>query len=223
MISFKLRLRAVTLFTVGGGVPDIMGADVALIKKARASGSEFEYVYYIPGSTVKGVLRTVASRIAPAYGFSACGEVRPERIESSHVGGPCDVCKLFGRPGKDPSVASSLFVSDFDLINDVRPVTVVRVALDDKTLTAMEGALYSVEHLPLGAEFEGELRLSEHSKHLLPLLLLAIAGLRTDRIGRGSTCDAKVVDDGALDAHVEPKWRPLLQELRAWLWEGVVK
>jgi CRISPR/Cas system CSM-associated protein Csm3 (group 7 of RAMP superfamily) len=223
VIRFKLRLRAVTLFTVGGGIPDVMGADIVYSKKARVSSSELKYTYYIPGSSIKGVLRTAASKIAPAYGFSACGKIRPEHIESSHKGGPCDVCKLFGYPGKDFSAASSLFVSDFDLINEAKSMIVTRVALDDKTLTAMEGALYSVEHLLPGAEFEGELRIAEHSKNLLPLLLLAIAELRTGRLGRSSVCDAKIIDDGALDTNVEPRWLPLLQELRNWLWEGIMK
>ena len=223
MISFKLRLRAATLFTVGFGVADVMGADVVHARKLRVVGSNASYVYYIPGSSVKGALRTAASKIAPAYGFSACGEIRPERIEASHERSPCHVCELFGRPGKDPSASSSLFVSDFNLVSDVKPITVTRVALDDKTLTAMEGALYTVEHLPVGAEFEGEVRVSESSKGLLPLLLLAIAELRTGRLGRGAICDAKVVDDRALDHHVDPRWLPLLQELRGWLWEGVVK
>jgi len=230
VIRFKLRLRALTLFTVGGGIPDVMGADIIYSKKARVSSSdsselksELEYVYYIPGSSIKGVLRTAASKIASAYGFSACGKIRPEHIESSHGGGLCDVCKLFGYPGKDFSAASPLFVSDFDLINEAKSMIVTRVALDDKTLTAMEGALYSVEHLLPGAEFEGELRIAEHSKSLLPLLLLAIAELRTGRLGRSSICDAKIIDDGALDTNVGPKWLPLLQELRNWLWEGIMK
>lgn len=219
MISFKLRLRAATLLTVGWGIPDIMGADLVCSRKLRTDGSS---AYYIPGSSVKGALRTAASRVAAAYGFSSCSEVRPERMEAAHKGAACDVCRLFGYPSRDPSTASLLFVSDFNPVGGVEPISVARVALDDKTLTTMRWALYIMEHLPPGAEFEGEVRVNEASKSLLPLLLLAIAELRTGRFGRRSICDAKVVDGGALDAHMGQRWLPLLEKLREWLWEGVV-
>jgi CRISPR/Cas system CSM-associated protein Csm3 (group 7 of RAMP superfamily) len=224
VIGFKLRLKAATLLTVGWGVPDVMGADVVHSRKLQFDGSKakYDYVYYISGSSVKGSLRTAASKVAAAYGFSSCGEVKPERIEAAHKGSACDVCRLFGYPSRDPSAASSVFVSDFNPVGGVNSTILFHVALDDRTLTALEGALYSMEHLLPGAEFEGEVRVSEASRGLLPLLLLAIAELRTGRLGRASICDVKVVDGGALDAYVERRWHPLLQELRGWLWEGMV-
>ena len=218
VINFRLRLRAATLLTVGWGVPDVMGADIAHSRKLRADGSS---VYYIPGSSVKGSLRTAASRVAAAYGFSSCGEVKPERIEEAHNGAVCDVCRLFGYPSRDPSASSPLSISNFNPLSDLKSVIIARVTLDNKRLTAMEGALYSMEHMLPGAEFEGEVRVAETSRALLPLLLLAVAELRTGRLGRRSVCDAKLVDGGELDAHVEQRWHPLLQGLRKWLWEGV--
>jgi hypothetical protein len=132
------------------------------------------------------------------------------------------VCRLFGYPGDDLSAASRVWVSDFNPVGEPRTVTVVRVGLDDRTLTAREGVLYSMEHLLPGSEFEGEVRVDDSARDLIPLLLLAIAELRTGRFGRRSVVDARVVDGGALDGAVEARWRPLLGELRSWLWEGVV-
>jgi CRISPR/Cas system CSM-associated protein Csm3 (group 7 of RAMP superfamily) len=222
VIRFKLRLRAATLLTVGWGVPDVLGADIVHVRKLRVEGSGASEVLYIPGSSVKGALRTAASRVAAAYGFTSCGETRPELIAKAHAGGPCDVCRLFGYPGDDPSAASRVWVSDFNPVGEPRTVTVVRVGLDDRTLTAREGVLYSMEHLLPGSEFEGEVRVDDSARDLIPLLLLAIAELRTGRFGRRSVVDARVVDGGALDGAVEARWRPLLGELRSWLWEGVV-
>ena len=224
VISFKLRLRAVSLLTVGWGVPDVLGADIVHARKLKLeeAGKRAAEVLYVPGSSVKGALRTAASRVAAAYGFTSCGEVRPELIAEAHANGPCDVCRLFGYPGDEPSAASRVWVGDFNPVGELRTVIVARVALDDRTLTAAEGALYSVEHLLPGSEFEGEVRVYEDAGNLIPLLLLAIAELRTWRFGRGAVVDAKVEDGGALDGVVEAKWRPLLDELRNWLWEGVV-
>ena len=222
MIRFKLRLRAATLLTVGWGVPDVLGADIVHARKLRVEGGGASEVLYIPGSSVKGALRTAASRVAAAYGFTSCGETRPELIAKAHAGGPCDVCRLFGYPGDDLSAASRVWVSDFNPVGEPRTVTVVRVGLDDRTLTAREGVLYSMEHLLPGSEFEGEVRVDEDARNLVPLLLLAIAELRTGRFGRRSVVDARIVDDGVLDGAVEARWRPLLGELRSWLWEGVV-
>ena len=224
VIRFKLRLRAVSLLTLGWGVPDVLGADIVHARKLRleGAGKRAAEVLYVPGSSVKGALRTAASRAAAAYGFTSCGEVRPELIAKAHASGPCDVCRLFGHPGDDPSAASRVWVSDFNPVGELRTVIVARVALDNRTLTAAEGALYSVEHLLPGSEFEGEVRVYEDARDLIPLLLLAIAELRTGRFGRGAVVDARVEDGGALDSVVEAKWRPLLNELRNWLWEEVV-
>jgi CRISPR/Cas system CSM-associated protein Csm3 (group 7 of RAMP superfamily) len=222
VIRFKLRLRAATLLTVGWGVPDVLGADIVHVRKLRVEGGRASEALYIPGSSVKGALRTAASRVAAAYGFTSCGETRPELIAKAHAGGPCDVCRLFGYSGDDPSAASRVWVSDFNPVGEPRTVTVVRVGLDDRTLRVREGVLYSMEHLLPGSEFEGEVRVDDSARNLVPLLLLAIAELRTGRFGRRSVVDARVVDGGALDGAVEARWRPLLGELRSWLWEGVV-
>lgn len=227
VIRFKLGLRAATLLTVGWGVPDVLGADVVHARKRRlersgGAGARAVDAIYIPGSSVKGALRTAASRVAAAYGFTSCGEVQPDLMARAHGRGSCDVCKLFGRPGDDPSAASSLWVSDFEPVGEPRTIVVARVALDNKTLTAAAGALYIMEHLLPGSEFEGEVRVHDGAKNLLPLLLLAIAELRTGRFGRRSVVDARIVDGGALDGVVGKRWHPLLAELRNWLWSGVV-
>jgi len=223
VIQFRLRLRAVSLLTVGWGLPDILGADVVHARKPRKTteAGRIVEVPYIPGSSVKGALRTAASRVAVAYGFTSCSEVEPELIEKAHAGKPCDVCRLFGYPGDNPSAMSRLWISDFNPVEEPKTTIIVRVTLDNRTLTAVKGALYSMEHLLPGSEFVGEARVDDEAKSLVPLLLLAIAELRTGRFGRRSMIDVKIEDDGVLDSVVEAKWHPLLKELKNWLWEGV--
>lgn len=225
MIRFRLRLRAVSLLTVGGGVPDVMGADIVHVRKKVVNGDVARGVIYIPGSSVKGVLRTNASRVAASYGFTSCNAIDPQRIDEAHgsMNGVCDVCKLFGRPGEDPKDWSRVFVSDFaseEASN--RRMVVTRVSLDDRTLTARQGALYSIEHVLPGTEFSGEVRIEDGDgvRDLFPLLLLAIAEMRLSGLGRGGLVDARVEDGNRLDPLVGDEWRALLEGLRSWFWEG---
>ncbi len=225
MIRFRIRFRTVSFLTVGGGIPDVMGADIVHVRKAVVDGNVTREVLFIPGSGVKGVLRTNASRVAESYGFSSCMEVDPVRISKRHgvMEGPCDVCKLFGRPGEKPDASSKVYVSDFttEQTGNNR-ILVARVSLDDKTLTARRGALYTVEHVVPGTEFVGDVRMwdGEGVKTLLPLLLLSIAELRLSGLGRGGLVDAVLEDGGTLDAQVSDDWKPLPSALRTWLWRG---
>ncbi|NAZ25690.1 MAG: hypothetical protein GU357_08035 [Thermofilum sp.] len=229
VIRFNLRLRAVSLFTIGQGVPDVLGADVVFSKKMKITAyvngeAQTQYVVYVPGSSFKGAWRTATSRIAESYGFESCGEIDPERISDAHrnLGRTCDVCMLFGQPGS-PFDASKVWVGDFEPVGETPTDIVVRVSLDDKTQTAREGALYSMEHVLPGAEFLGEVRVLDEAKNLLPLLMLGLAELRTGVLGRRSLVDIRLEDNGLLNGLVGSEWLPLLEGLRKWLWEGVVE
>jgi len=229
VIRFNLRLRTVSLFTIGQGVPDVLGADIVFSKKMKITAyvdgeAQTQYVVYVPGSSFKGAWRTATSRIAKSYRFESCGEIDPERISRAHrkLGRTCDVCILFGQPGS-PFDASKVMVGDFEPVGETPTDIVVRVSLDDKTQTAREGALYSMEHVLPGAEFLGEVRILDEAKNLLPLLMLGLAELRTGVLGRRSLVDIRLEDNGLLNGLIGSEWLPLLEGLRKWLWEGVVE
>jgi len=222
VIKFNLEVRAVTLLTVGMSMTDVLGADVVV---ARKNTHNDKVVPYIPGPSMKGAVRTAASRVAPAYGFSSCGQIEPSRIEEAHkaMNGPCDVCRLFGYPSQNLEGQSKVYFTDLNLSTEnYSTILITRVSLDDKTLSARSHALYTVEHLIPGTLFRGEVRVSEDAKSLLPLLLLGLAELRLGRIGRGSLVDLRIDDKGELEPHLGPQWKGLLNALRSWLWEGVV-
>lgn len=203
MIEIRLKLKPVGLATVGGGAPTVFGPDLPFATKGDR--------HYIPGSTFKGVLRSAASRIAKAYGYQACGEINPERL-----GDNCDVCQLFGSPNSFPR----LFVSDFEPTGKVKLAKITRIRIEDETGRAEEGGLYSQEHV-WGVEFGGRLRIAgelESNPRLLSLLLLALAELRTGRIGRRTILDLKLEEDGALKLNGPIK--EVAEELKRYLWEG---
>lgn len=208
---FRVSVRPVGLLTVGGSAPASVGPDIVFTSIYGKGGRSL----YIPGASFKGVLRSAASRVARSYGFSSCGQVRPDLISRAHGDGLCDVCKLFGSPSR--SYLPVVFFSDLVPAAKAAPWAVTRVHIEDSTLRALERGLYSAE-VVTGVEFVGSVRYGEDAISLLPLLLLAAAELRMDRFGRASAVDLKFEDTDELRSDLASEWHGLLDELGDWLW-----
>lgn len=186
-----------------------------MFARRAVAGEELQHEFYVPGSSFKGALRSAASRVASAYGFTSCGEIRPDAIERAHSE-PCDVCKLFGLPKS--GAPSSLFVSDL-VATRASPVLVTRVRLEDRAMKAAEGALYTTEHLQPGTEFAGSVAVHGATRDLLGLLMLSMAELRLGRLGRATVMDLAIEEYEGLKAALEgTRWARLVDDLRRWLW-----
>jgi len=223
-MKFLLRVKPVGLACIGWSYP-APGVDIPFSRRIMKSNGSLIYGIYIPGSSLKGVLRSAASRVASSYGFKSCGGVRPEFIEELHkdFGGPCDVCKLFGYP--KVGIPSPLIVSDLKpaegTLREVFSMT--RIRLNDETLKAAEGALFTSEHLGSHVEFSGYVIVLTEDQELLGLLCLSIAELRLGRIGRHSIIDIKLEETEKLEKLLaSSRWRPLVEDLRGWLWNEAV-
>jgi CRISPR/Cas system CSM-associated protein Csm3 (group 7 of RAMP superfamily) len=218
-MRFNVRLKTVGLFCIGWAHPTALGLDIPFIRGTREGGT---LSIYIPGSSFKGALRSAASRLAEAYGFKSCGEVRPERIKDVHESvGVCDVCKLFGYPQSRSH--SPLIISDLEAVNDVRTLTMTRVRINDESLKSAEGALFTIEYVPPGTEFIGNVTVLDAEQRSLALLLLALAELRLGRFGRSGVVDVKIENGSRLEETLhDTQWLNLLNELRRWLWDGVL-
>lgn len=204
-------MRPVGLLTVGWSHPSAMGVDIPFVKMpATESGSEWSY--YIPASSFKGALRSAASRIAAPYGFTSCGEIKPERLERGDA--LCDVCKLFGTvDGKKPKIYFSALLPLQPIKGS--PLLLTQTRIDDRSQTVAEMALYTREALEPSVEFTGSIKFLER---LHPLLLLALAELRLGRFGRSSLIDVKLEGVDRLRGEVDSRWASLLDELGRWLW-----
>lgn len=222
MISFKVRLRPVGLLSMGWVYPLRIDADILFMRKAVRSNGGIIYKYYIPGSSFKGALRSSASRIAEAFGFKSCGEVSAELIRKAHREiGLCDVCKLFGYPGSNEP--GSLYVTDFNLVNEVESTVTTGIMIDDSSGKVVEGGLFTTEKIHRNAEFLGSISLVNHDIRLIKLTLLALANLRLDRIGRRSQVDLKLEDTKSLEAFLrEEHWIKFLNEMEEWLYHEVL-
>ena len=134
----------------------------------------------LPGSSLKGKLRSTCETLSHALGLSACllnraasgvdctsdikyySDVRADYQSTFQQGlnnrcqwidsHTCDVCKLFGSPVK----VGRLWVSDGTLLNDWASVVQVRdgVVIDRDSRTAMDGLKYDYEVIPPSSPFQ---------------------------------------------------------------------
>lgn len=219
MTRFAIKLKTISLTYLGWSHPSALGIDVPFIKRGTFNGKELTYEVYMPGSSLKGALRSAASRVSDAYGYESCKEIRPELIEQKHdAQDVCDVCKLFGYPKS--GAPSPLMVSDLKPMKEVEILEITRVRIDDSSLKASEGALFAMECIPPDTIFEGKLILVGADQKLLGLLLLSLAELRMDRFGRHSIIDLIIEDATTLREELKgTPWLTLVDDLKEWLWE----
>lgn len=196
MIRLELALNPRYLLIVGSGKPDeLMSVDEVFTRKIRVYHIDGKLkdknVFYIPGSTLKGVLRTSASRVATLLGLSACGEINPTlirnkhremdnlvRIEDKRV---CHVCMLFGFPG---GPRSPLRISDGEFI-DLYIDNFTRVAIDDKRNISKIGALFTYEEALFQSLVRFEIQLLRNDLWMQRLLLASLVEMVFNGIGKG--------------------------------------
>lgn len=103
-INLDYSLHMETSFSVGAGNREVLTAN-SLVKGADGC-------LYIPGSTVKGVLRQNCTRFLRTLGGEVCNSPAPARMCFGED--VCPVCTLFG----SPSFPSPLIYSDARLSQD---------------------------------------------------------------------------------------------------------
>jgi CRISPR/Cas system CSM-associated protein Csm3 (group 7 of RAMP superfamily) len=180
-----LMLRFMTtkkLAISSGGLTLISKADVPFVKIKKVND---ETVPFIPGSTIKGVLRTSLIRTAHLLGFKNVNtSVYPgEKVSSSDI-----VTSLFGGPSspKGKIIVDSCTVEE-------STGTITHVKINDKNRTAEEGGLFSVEYLPIGSAFNVKVEGRDLSLEESRALFLSILELRHERIGKSGLTDVTVI------------------------------
>lgn len=154
--SFSFILVNKTPISIGGST-DIFGIDNAIVRLKDKP--------YIPGSSLKGVLRSSAERFARSiYGENnetVCNILNPkielERKEKdANNYRPCLICEIFG----GPTIASRIKVSNAELKEDYKKkVTdmIRRVSIDRITNAQAKGRLFDIEYVIPEQEFKWSL------------------------------------------------------------------
>ncbi len=217
-MKIEVVLKSVSLVIVGGQTPVGMITDVPFYRTPNNR-------LVIPGSTIKGVLRTISSTLAPSFGLSSCCTIKPEDMKD------CDICEIFGRSGIS---LSALRVTSFKPVNEPKTDYITRVKINEKTGKAEEKALYNVEIVPPCTEFKGVISIYEGGlskpKESLLLVLNAINMVRFNRLGRGdSIFDVRVENIDAVEGKLRelgldpstPEVSKVLKSLSTWFWDNV--
>lgn len=180
-ILIILNLTTEKKLLVSSGMAELSPyVDLGFIRVIRDGKIEL----MIPGSTIKGVLRTALLRISELLGYHDI----EKSIYPAKIGPSEDIaCRLFGKP-----YGPSSKVSVMSTYLPVRLGRMTHVKIRDSTRTALEEGLFSAEYLPIGAEFEAVIRGEDLTLEEAEALFSAIAGLKYERIGRAGMVDVKI-------------------------------
>lgn len=182
-----LELEAVTGIRVGAGRATAAEAtDAPLLRDPRNRP-------LIPGSSLKGSLRSAAERLLRPLGASlACdvvadrclARIRGREPTSEELESLCVLCRLFG----NPYLGGRLILEDL-VAEDERTIVRDGVAIDRRELKQAQGLKYDYEVTPPGSRFRGRVRIDDPEAHetglVLALLDLADQGLVT--LGGGAS------------------------------------
>ncbi|MDR7522714.1 MAG: CRISPR-associated RAMP protein Csx7, partial [Armatimonadota bacterium] len=145
----------------------------------------------IPGSSLKGVLRSAAERTLRSVDSGVCDPLRSPCVKADEELDPailmerlCRVCRLFGSQQR----AGRIQVGDLVALG-ARTLVRDGVAIDRRELKAADGLKYDYEVVAPGAVFTGRLRVDDPEEGELGLIIglldLVDAGLVT--VGGGAS------------------------------------
>jgi CRISPR-associated RAMP protein (TIGR02581 family) len=188
-VVLDVRMEVNRTLLVGSGQGDISpgGVDVPQIRMTTADHPDIQGEPYVPGSSLKGAIRatceTVIRTFVDDYESSGvlcyddapeedttCGQGQGEEAEPL-----CMMCDTFGNTNRISKVSfDDAFLTNLGVFGDRVVQHRTGVSLSRKTGAAKEGALFSIEFVPRGAEFEFKILCTNILPAELKLLLLAL-------------------------------------------------
>jgi CRISPR/Cas system CSM-associated protein Csm3 (group 7 of RAMP superfamily) len=205
MIKINLRLITERKLNIGsGGIAPKIKAEIPFMSIRDFNGSDN---ILIPGSTIKGVLRTSLIKISSLLGYDyVTHTINPEDKVSDDI-----VTKLFGKP--NDNVQSKISVGS--VMVKARTETLTHVRISDDTRTAESGSLFSVEYLPIGYIIDLTIEARDLSIEEARALMTAIANLRYERIGKSGIVDVKIKDSYGFEKYLpDPVIKEIYDSLR---------
>jgi CRISPR/Cas system CSM-associated protein Csm3 (group 7 of RAMP superfamily) len=170
------------------------------IQRIRINGKE---MIYIPGSTIKGVIRSSAIRIAHLLKYQVNSyTVHPSMIKNKRND---IICELFGAPEKD----SKIYVEDAYIETNTEIFTHIRI--NEKYQVVEEGSLFRVEYIPIGTRFKSKIKCYDLSINEMRLLLASIAEMKYERFGKAGIVEVNIDKDSQIP---EPYLKdPIIKEI----------
>ncbi|MFX1296214.1 MAG: RAMP superfamily CRISPR-associated protein [Promethearchaeota archaeon] len=167
----EVEIETLSHVLIGSGATFVRPSlNIVLLRRKAGDKNKI----FIPGSTIKGLLRINASRLAHFLEMESCYSIKDPK--------PCDVCRIFGMP----NLESKILVSDAYPKEDVIPLILMGVTINRKTGTAAKEQLYSYEAIPPHTCFQFRIILKDFTPKETDLVFLALHDLQYQRFGRGA-------------------------------------
>jgi len=159
---------------------DIEQVDLPVIKDTQGQP-------YIPGSSLKGKVRSEAERIARKEGKAVCTPPNTRNMcgtLKSSIESLCICCRIFGTAGDNISVASKTRFRDAYPKQPVSGTNIrAGIAMDRSTGSVAKRALYSIESVPAGVTFGLEVVTENLTPDELKLLKAALTSFADSGLG----------------------------------------
>jgi len=148
-------------------------------------------VPYIPGSSLKGKLRSELEKLAKAMGLEVCTPPNVNTMCGATKRSPedlCISCRVFGTAGRSLSVASKVKLRDAYPLEPVETMLERQgTAIDRSTGAVSRTALYKTEAVPAGIRFGFELVAENLEEDELRYLKAALKSLEDSALGGSSS------------------------------------
>ena len=205
--TFTVRLETLEPVLVMSGDAVVNGPDMTFVRTHRQGRTEA----FLPGSSLKGVLRSHAERIARTLkDRSVCGVFDhadvvgcssriSEAKDPSDYRRSCPACRLFGSLlWKGRFSASDAYLTEAH--RDVQPELRDGVGIDRVSGGASRGAKFDLEVMPAGVEFETQFDVTNFEAWQLGWLAYVVRDLMEGRVRVGAMTSRGL---GRIRGHVD--------------------
>lgn len=195
--KIEVTLTVQRSLVVGSGQGDISptGVDIPQIRLTQLTDGQPLEVPYIPGSSLKGAIRSVCETLVRTYlggdGALICYEDTPKEqgCRRASEGALCMMCDTFGSTDRMSKVFfDDAFLTDesaANLLEAVQHRIGIKISRKTGTVETKNGALYKVEFVPRGTTFRFNILCTNILASELKLMLLAMRMFNEGRFKLG--------------------------------------
>jgi len=202
-IIIRGYLKLITALHIGTGETNIFGPESTILTTHYKIGDE---IPFIPASTLKGILRAEAERIARSENQNVCFSNNMKACKEDH----CIICQIFG----GQNLATHVLLKDCFPLEETSVKLKPSVAIDRKTAKAKTGAVFFFYTLQPGITFDFEMiieNIEDQARlRILKFLIreltegwIQIGGKRSVGLGRIELEDVEIFQISSLNALID--------------------
>ncbi|HDJ89260.1 MAG TPA: hypothetical protein ENG40_01025 [Thermoprotei archaeon] len=175
----EYSIKTITPLHIGSGERiDIPKIDLPILRLSDGT-------IFIPGSSIKGVVRSELEEITSGLGFKICIENRGwDPVYSCSEEKHCISCALFG----STEMSSRVFFRDAYVSQDKGVFIKPGIAINRESKTTRKGSLFTSEYVNPGTIFKSEIVFLNPEPGMLGLLFLTLKSVKSigGHVSRGA-------------------------------------